>query len=170
MGPLATNFSDIFIGFKYCHSRKCTWKCRLRNGVHFVSASMCKYRLPALTIICRYRRNQSFRKCYATPATVVWWNIVYAFRPHKCLAFPLSNLDMNRHYAVLQCLCHFVKYKRTVKFVCVKGRSDRCALHFIATASKLMAHASSSFSAILFIITGLPTLLPGQWSMQLPTL
>ena len=27
--------------FKSFHSRKCTWKCRLRNGGHFVSASMC---------------------------------------------------------------------------------------------------------------------------------
>ena len=27
------------------HSRKCIWKCRLRNSVHFVSASMC-YRNP----------------------------------------------------------------------------------------------------------------------------
>ena len=43
------------------HSRKCTWKCRLRNGVHFVSASVCKpnyvlfsifalYHMPALLI------------------------------------------------------------------------------------------------------------------------
>ena len=29
--PLETNFSDILIGF---FSRKCTWKCRLPNGVH----------------------------------------------------------------------------------------------------------------------------------------
>ena len=27
--------------FKHFHSRKCTWTCRLWNGVHFVSASMC---------------------------------------------------------------------------------------------------------------------------------
>ena len=27
--------------FKHFHSRKCTRKCRQRNGVHFVSASMC---------------------------------------------------------------------------------------------------------------------------------
>ena len=29
--------------FKYFHSRKCTWTCRLRNGVHFVSVSMCSW-------------------------------------------------------------------------------------------------------------------------------
>ena len=27
--------------FKSFHSRKCTWKCRLRSGVHFISASVC---------------------------------------------------------------------------------------------------------------------------------
>ena len=27
--------------FKHFHSRKCIWKCRLQNGVYFVSASMC---------------------------------------------------------------------------------------------------------------------------------
>ena len=31
--------------FKHFHSRKCTLKTRLRNGIHFVSASMC-LRLP----------------------------------------------------------------------------------------------------------------------------
>ena len=45
-----TNFSEILneilaFSFKkmhlHFHSRKCIWKCRLRNGVHFVSASMC---------------------------------------------------------------------------------------------------------------------------------
>ena len=34
--PLGTNSSEIAIGIQ----RKCTWTCRLRNGVHFVSASM----------------------------------------------------------------------------------------------------------------------------------
>ena len=34
--------SEIFWPvFKHFHSRKCNWKCRLWNGVHFVSASMC---------------------------------------------------------------------------------------------------------------------------------
>ena len=27
--------------FIHCHSRKCIWKCRLENGGHFGSASMC---------------------------------------------------------------------------------------------------------------------------------
>ena len=41
--PLGTKFSEISVKseFKHFHSRKCTWKCRLRNGIHFVSASMC---------------------------------------------------------------------------------------------------------------------------------
>ena len=42
IGPLGTNFSETLIEkFMQCHSRKCTWKCRLENGSHFVSASMC---------------------------------------------------------------------------------------------------------------------------------
>ena len=40
IGPLGTNFSEILIEILF-HSRKCVWKCRLRNGGHFVSASMC---------------------------------------------------------------------------------------------------------------------------------
>ena len=39
IGPLGTNSSEILIGNEAFHSRKCIWKCR--NGVHFVSASMC---------------------------------------------------------------------------------------------------------------------------------
>ena len=42
IGPLGTNFSEILIKNLHFHSRKCMWKCRLENGVHFVSASMCK--------------------------------------------------------------------------------------------------------------------------------
>ena len=42
IGPLGTNFSEILIGMQ-TFSFKCTWKCSLRNGLHFVSASMCWY-------------------------------------------------------------------------------------------------------------------------------
>ena len=45
IGPSGTNFSEILaeiITFSIIfHSRKCISKCRLRNGGHFVSASMC---------------------------------------------------------------------------------------------------------------------------------
>ena len=34
IGPSGTNFTDILIGIKKINSRKCTWTCRLRNGVH----------------------------------------------------------------------------------------------------------------------------------------
>ena len=40
IGPLRTHFSDNLFKFKNFHWRKCIWICRLRNGVHFVSASM----------------------------------------------------------------------------------------------------------------------------------
>ena len=41
IGPLGTNSMKFQSEFKHFHSRKCSSKCRLRNGVHFVSASMC---------------------------------------------------------------------------------------------------------------------------------
>ena len=41
IGPLGTNFIEILIGIQ-TFSRKCTWRCHLQNGVHFVSASMCQ--------------------------------------------------------------------------------------------------------------------------------
>ena len=31
----------FYLKLKYFHSRKCIWACHLRNGGHFVSASMC---------------------------------------------------------------------------------------------------------------------------------
>ena len=38
--------------FKHFHSRKCTWTCRLWNGVHFVSASKCEnYNIASTTVI-----------------------------------------------------------------------------------------------------------------------
>ena len=41
IGPLGTNFIEILIGIQTFSLKKCTWRCRLRNGVHFVSVSMC---------------------------------------------------------------------------------------------------------------------------------
>ena len=41
IGPLGTNFSEFFIVICTFSFNKCTWKWRLRNGVHFFSASMC---------------------------------------------------------------------------------------------------------------------------------
>ena len=41
IGPLGTNSSEILIEIITFHSKKCVRKCRLRNGVHFFSASMC---------------------------------------------------------------------------------------------------------------------------------
>ena len=42
IGTLGTNFSEILSKICAFHSRKCIWICRLRNGTHFVSASMCQ--------------------------------------------------------------------------------------------------------------------------------
>ena len=42
LDPQGTYYSEIYLNFKNFHSNKCTWTCRLRNGGHFVSTSMCK--------------------------------------------------------------------------------------------------------------------------------
>ena len=45
IGPLETYLSEILIKIHAFssdfHSRKCAWKCHLKNGAHLVSASMC---------------------------------------------------------------------------------------------------------------------------------
>ena len=44
IGPLGTNLSEILVKIYIFSFRKCIWKCRLENGGHLVSASMC-YRI-----------------------------------------------------------------------------------------------------------------------------
>ena len=41
IGHWGANFSEILIGIQTFSFKKMHLKCRLRNGVHFVSASMC---------------------------------------------------------------------------------------------------------------------------------
>ena len=41
IGPIGTNFSEILIKILTYSFKKVRLKCRLRNGGHFVSASMC---------------------------------------------------------------------------------------------------------------------------------
>ena len=43
IGPLGTNFIEDLIGIKTFSFRKINLKCRLWNGDHFVSASMCLF-------------------------------------------------------------------------------------------------------------------------------
>ena len=40
IGTLGTNFSEMFIEVHIFHSRKCIWKCHLRNVGHFAPSSM----------------------------------------------------------------------------------------------------------------------------------
>ena len=40
IGPLEENFSEMQSKYKRFQSRKCIWKCRLRNGGHFVQSEM----------------------------------------------------------------------------------------------------------------------------------
>ena len=53
--PLGTNFRFIS-KFEHFHSRKCVWMCRLRNGVHLVSASICSYflQVPHHMPVCQH--------------------------------------------------------------------------------------------------------------------
>ena len=41
IGPLRPNFNEILIEIQTFPFKKMHFKCRLPNGVHFVSASMC---------------------------------------------------------------------------------------------------------------------------------
>ena len=40
IGPLRTNFSEIWIEIQKLNSWKCIWKCHLQNGGHFVQDKM----------------------------------------------------------------------------------------------------------------------------------
>ena len=78
IGPVGTNFSEILIGIQneHFHSRKCIWKCRVKNGGHFVWASMCQWmwywkdidKGTRLNIFCCY---SSYYK--GAIATQVWY-------------------------------------------------------------------------------------------------
>ena len=56
--------------FIYFHSRKCIWKCRLGNGGHLVSASMCTPLPPininggASTLLTRWRHSKWLKRSY----------------------------------------------------------------------------------------------------------
>ena len=45
IGPLGTNFREVWTKFRYFHWRRHVWICRLQNGDHFVSASMCQSKI-----------------------------------------------------------------------------------------------------------------------------
>ena len=41
IGPIGINFSEILVEIYTFSFKKCIWKCRMENGGHFVSASLC---------------------------------------------------------------------------------------------------------------------------------
>ena len=63
--------------FKHFHSRKCTSNCRLRNGVHFVSAPMCTSISSATKIAIALSQMlflwHGFFFCYHTPKAQVYF-------------------------------------------------------------------------------------------------
>ena len=70
IGPLEINFSDILIEINTFSFRNCIWKCRMQNGVYFVSTSMCFNRasVPVISIkfhlfyICDVISNSKLEK------------------------------------------------------------------------------------------------------------
>ena len=84
--PLGTNFTEILIEILFFDSRKCVWKCRLRNGVPFVLASMCslcprdtiwRYRTcPALVQVmacCLTAPRHYLNQCWLITNKVSWY-------------------------------------------------------------------------------------------------
>ena len=60
---------NFYSRFKSFHSVKCTWKCRLRNGGHFISASMywiccCYPSCNRMTIISCQFTAEDIKNCY----------------------------------------------------------------------------------------------------------
>ena len=103
--------------FKYFHSRKCTWTCRLRNGVHFVSASMC-YEPPYHPIIQNTGsiivKHKSFRYELQSSRYVTW-------------IFQICNIFIVEKSHRLMYMCYTVSYcSIDVFFDNVKQHSLSC--------------------------------------------
>ena len=72
IGPLGTNFNEIDSKFIYFHSRKSISICRLKNGGHFVSASMCSIGVMNEGAFARLRIDMSFGAIPYIAATTCW--------------------------------------------------------------------------------------------------
>ena len=66
LGPYKQNSVKFLSKFRHFHSRKCIWKCRLRNGSHFVSASMC---LDSKVLKCINQKRDVYEGIHLTPAS-----------------------------------------------------------------------------------------------------
>ena len=102
IGPLGTNFSEIFIEIKTFSFKKSVWKCRLRNGGHFASASMCY--APS------HYQNQ-------------WWLIVRWTLRKKSFLSKIWNWRKCNWKCRLQNVCYFVwdseLYNKKMFVVCI---------------------------------------------------
>ena len=61
--PLETNFSETFIDIHMFHSRKCIWKCRLRNAGH-CDARHCRFQYDWTTNMCGFAFKKLFQCIY----------------------------------------------------------------------------------------------------------
>ena len=83
--------------FKSFNSRKCTWKCRLQNGGHIVSASMCY--TYALFVLCCVLLWLSTDQFYPNPSGLLHWQLGIA---PLIAPVPLTHLPLDKMAAISQ--------------------------------------------------------------------
>ena len=82
IGPLGTNFSEIWIKIQTFHSRKCVWKCRLWNGGHFV------YLLYMMVCLMVWTGLLNLQVYVIQPQWVCWYRPrLFAFHPGYTLLY-----------------------------------------------------------------------------------
>ena len=92
MEPVGTNFSEISIVIHTC-SIKCTWKCRLRSGVHFfLGINVLRYK-------CRSKVEWHLRKVF--PSYAIKGGCVGAVVTHFDCTEKLGNVLCFKQCAVL---------------------------------------------------------------------
>ena len=70
----------FYLKFKYFHSGKCVWKCRLRNGGHFVQGEINNMILTALCTVLMMNLDQSkLRIPIGRPSNIQSSNIQWLF-------------------------------------------------------------------------------------------
>ena len=69
--------------FKYFHSRKCTWKCRLRNGIYFVSDAICVKNGGCVLFISMFAFKDSFSRMKAEQTLNLAWQVYVILNPFR---------------------------------------------------------------------------------------
>ena len=82
--PYEQALMKYYSKFIHFHSRKCMWKCRVRNGGHFVSASMCE-------------RN-------TIQSSQMWTYWLRNLSDIYCIPFIMVPLFFSHHFVCMICL------------------------------------------------------------------